>query len=80
VVRELAMIKIKANTDQRTEAFQLMEHFGARSVDLSDASMIVMVHGDSDKIDAMAKAFNKFDIIEVVRTGKVVMVRGEEHT
>ncbi len=43
-------------------------------------SMIVMINGDSPKIDAAIHMFSQFNIIETVRTGKVVMARGEQPT
>jgi acetolactate synthase-1/3 small subunit len=42
--------------------------------------MIVMLNGDSLKIDAAITMFSQFNIIETVRTGKVVMARGEQAT
>ena len=35
---------------------------------------------DTEKLDAMIKLLKKFKIVELVRTGKVVMARGEEET
>ena len=49
-------------------------------MDLTPASMIVMITGDSPKLDAAVGMFSQFQIIETVRTGKVVMARGEQPT
>ena len=80
VIRELALIKIRVAADGRGEAFQICEHFGAKTVDLTERSMIIMVTGHSDKVDACISMLRKFDFVELVRTGKVVMARGEEIT
>ncbi len=80
VVKELILIKIAAKPDDRSEVLQIVEHFGGKTVDLTDASMIVMIQGDSDKVDAAVRLFSRYDIIETVRTGKVVMARGEHQT
>lgn len=80
VSKELALIKVEADKGRRTEALQLAEHFGARSVDLTDQSVIFMITGDSGKIDAFFEMLNGFEIIELVRTGKVVMARGQGET
>jgi acetolactate synthase I/III small subunit len=77
VVRELALIKIRVEADGRGEAFQICEHFGAKTVDLTERSMIIMVTGHSDKVDACVDMLRKFEVVELVRTGKVVMARGE---
>ena len=80
VVREMALAKIAVTSDLRTEALQIADHFKAKTVDLTDKSMILMVTGETEKLDAMIKLLKKFKVIELVRTGKVVMARGEEET
>ncbi len=42
--------------------------------------MIAMINGDTSKIDAALTMLSQFEIIETVRTGKVVMARGEQPT
>ena len=81
VVKELLLVKFLARDAQhRTDALQIIEHFNGKTVDLTPASMIAMITGDSPKIDAAVGMLSQFDIIETVRTGKVVMVRGEQAT
>jgi acetolactate synthase-1/3 small subunit len=77
VAKEMVMIKIACTTEQRTEALQLATHFGCTTEDLTESSMIIMGTGGSEKLDAMVNLMAKFKIIEIVRTGKVVMARGE---
>jgi len=80
VVRELALVKIKVSAGERTAALQICEHFAGKTVDLTETSMIVLIVGDSDKLDACINMLKKYQIVELVRTGKVVMARGEEAT
>ena len=80
VVKELALIKVVIGPDTRAEALQIADHFGAKTVDLTETSIILQVTGNSDKLDAMIKLLKKFRVVELVRTGKVVMARGEEET
>ena len=80
VVKELIMVKFLANEAQQTQALQIIEHFGGKTVDLTPTSMIALVSGNSSKIDAAISMFSQFEIIETVRTGKVVMARGEQPT
>jgi acetolactate synthase-1/3 small subunit len=80
VVREMALVKLALKADERAFAFQVCEHFACKTVDLTESSMIVMVTGNSDKVDACVKMLNGFELVELVRTGKVVMARGEEVT
>lgn len=80
VTKEMILIKIRCSPDERTQALQITEHFGGKTVDLTPTSMIVMISGDSPKITAAVGMFSQFNIIETVRTGKVVMARGEQPT
>ena len=80
VTKEMILIKIQCSTTERSMALQITEHFSGKTVDLTPTSMIVMLNGDSPKIDAAIGMFSQFDIIETVRTGKVVMARGEQPT
>jgi acetolactate synthase-1/3 small subunit len=80
VAKELALVKIVAGADQRTEILQIVEHYGGKTVDLQEDSLICMITGNTDKVDAAVRLLNKFEIIETVRTGKVVMARGVAET
>jgi acetolactate synthase-1/3 small subunit len=80
VTRELVLIKIKCSPEERSHALQIAEHFNGKTVDLTPTSMIVTIHGGSRKIDSAIGMFSQFEIIETVRTGKVVMARGEGST
>ncbi len=80
VIREMALIKLGVDSDTRTEALQICDHFNCDSVDLSEDSMIVLVTGRTPKIDACVNMLRKFEVIELVRTGKVLMARGRQVT
>ncbi|MBT8042870.1 MAG: acetolactate synthase small subunit [Pontiella sp.] len=80
VMKEMGLIKIAVGSEGRSEALQIAEHYGCKTVDLTPESMILQVVGNPDKIDALEEMIAKFRIIELVRTGKVVMCRGEETT
>jgi acetolactate synthase-1/3 small subunit len=80
VTKEMILIKIKCSPTERAQALQITEHFSGKTVDLTPASMIVMITGDSAKLEASVDMFSQFEIIETVRTGKVVMARGVQPT
>ena len=80
VTRELALVKILCSPDERGEILQIINHFNCKTVDLTEKSIVAMIHGDSDKVDSAVQLLSKFEIIETVRTGKVVMARGEAST
>lgn len=78
VRRELALVKVRADGPTRTEIAQLVEIFRAKIVDVSHGSVIVEVSGDSEKIDRLVEVLRPKGIVEIMRTGTVAMVRGEE--
>ena len=80
VARELALVKVAADSTRRAEVLQIADHFRAKTVDLADKSIVLEATGSSEKIDAMVDLLRKFKIIELVRTGKVIMARGERET
>ncbi len=80
VVKELILVKFLANEAQQTQALQIIKHFGGKTVDFTPTSMVAMVCGNTSKINAAITMFSQFEIIETVRTGKVVMARGEQPT
>ena len=80
VARELALVKVAVDGSQRGEVLQIADHFRAKTVDLSEKSMVLEATGGSEKLDAMVELLRKFRIVELVRTGKVIMARGEQET
>jgi acetolactate synthase-1/3 small subunit len=80
VVKEMVLVKLLVDLDHRTEILQIIEHFNGKTVDLQADSLIVMITGNSDKVDAAVNLLGKYEIIETVRTGKVVMARGVAET
>ncbi|MGB9640812.1 MAG: acetolactate synthase small subunit [Anaerolineales bacterium] len=76
VSRDLALIKVKANLDQRAEIANLASIFRGRIVDVAAESVIVEITGTEDKIDSLTELLRPFGIIEMVRTGQVAMMRG----
>ncbi|WP_292390993.1 acetolactate synthase small subunit [Methanosarcina sp. UBA5] len=76
VERELALIKVAADVSARTEIIQIADIFRARIVDVAPKSITVEVTGDEAKIQAIEKLLRQFGIKEMVRTGKIALVRG----
>lgn len=77
---EIALIKVTCTPEQRREILDIAEHFKAKVVDYAPESLILRVYGGSEKLDAMISLFREDDIIELVRSGKIVMARGLEMT
>ena len=80
VSKEMMMVKFLVAKEDRTDAINIIEHFDGKTVDLTPESIIAMVIGESLVVDSALEMLSQFKIIETVRTGQVVMARGEGAT
>jgi acetolactate synthase-1/3 small subunit len=78
VVRELALIKVKATSTTRSEIMQIVDIFRANIVDVSMESLTIEVTGDEEKLDSLLNLLRTFGVREVVRTGRIAMTRGND--
>ena len=78
VSRELALIRVKATAETRAEIMQIVDIFRDNIVDVGPESVVIEVTGDEEKVDAILKLLKPFGIKEVMRTGRVAMVRATE--
>ena len=76
VSRELALVRVKANVQTRSEIMQIVDIFRANIVDVATDSLIVEVSGDEDKVDSLHELLKSFGVIEVMRTGTIALNRG----
>ena len=80
IAKEMVLIKVKLSKTNKNEILQVIDHFKAQSVDLTQKSAIIQAVGDSDRIDALIDMLKDYGIIETVRSGKLVMARGDQST
>jgi len=78
VSRELAMVKVKADRETRSHIIDIAEVFKAEVVDVEPDSIIIEATGDENHIDSLVNLLRDYEIIELVRTGRVAMLRGPE--
>ena len=77
VMRDLALIRVRANGGgSRSEVMQIVDTFRARVVDVGLDALMIEATGTEDKIDGLVEVLRPFGILEMVRTGRVAMVRG----
>ncbi len=76
VHRDLVLIKVKANSKERTAINETVNIFRANIVDISSETLIVELTGDSGKISAFIDVIKPFGILELVRTGFTGIQRG----
>jgi len=75
VERELMLIKVTSSFSTRSSILEIAQIFRAKIVDLSEKSTTIEISGDSGKIATIQKLLEPYGIIEIVRTGKIVMER-----
>ncbi|MEM8864708.1 MAG: acetolactate synthase small subunit [Planctomycetota bacterium] len=75
VERDLMLIKVSAPPGKRTEIRELANIFRARTVDVSPDELIIEISGQEKKIEAFIDMMRPFGILELVRTGRIAMVR-----
>ena len=74
--REFAMMKIACTPAQRGEILEIAEIFRAKIIDVGQDSLILETTGTEDKVDAIIEILRPYGFRELVRTGRVAMLRG----
>ena len=77
VERDLMLIKVKATPQQRVEISPLIEMFRGRVVDISSEDLMVEIAGQESKIEAFIDLMRPYGIVELARTGRIALVRGQ---
>jgi acetolactate synthase-1/3 small subunit len=76
VARELALIRVAAEGEKRTEVLQLAEIFNAKVVDVDRKSLVLEMTAAPDTLAALEHLLQPLGVIEMVRTGTVAIGRG----
>ncbi len=76
VVRDLALIRVQADSHNRSQVLQIVDAFRARVVDVSLDTLMIEVTGTEEKVEGLVDILGPFGVVEMVRTGRVAMVRG----
>ena len=78
VERDLMLLKVEAPPgNKRTEIRELVEIFRARIVDVGAEEVMIEISGRESKIEAFIQRMRPYGILELVRTGRIAMVRGK---
>jgi acetolactate synthase-1/3 small subunit len=76
VERELVLIKVNLSVKSRAELMEIADIFRANIVDIAKNNATVELTGKEDKVKAFIELIQTFGIIEIARTGKLVIARG----
>ena len=78
VYRELMLVKIRANSKQRSEVASVADIFRAKVVDVSKDSLIMEMTGSQNKLQAFVELMADYEILELARTGITGLSRGSD--
>ncbi len=77
VDRELALIRVEVSAETRSVVLQTVDVFRGRVVDMGRSNITIELTGDIAKIDAFVYAIRPYGLLELVRTGKIAILRSE---
>ena len=78
VYRELVLIKVRANAENRAAINETVKIFRSKIIDLSTNTLPIELTGDEDKVSALITLMEEYGIEELVRTGITALQRGEK--
>ena len=76
VRRELALVKVAATHEKRSDVMQIANVFRARVVDVSHETITLEVTGDESKVDGLLELLGPYGVRELARTGIAALERG----
>ena len=75
VEREMILVKVAVDTSKRGEVLQIVDILRARTIDVASESLTIEITGDENKLGAVIDMLRPYGIRELVRTGKVAIMR-----
>jgi acetolactate synthase I/III small subunit len=78
IARDLALVRVRCRPEERGALHELVSGFRARVADVSPGEVIVETTGTEEDVTDLVELLRPRGVLEVVRTGRVVMVRGEK--
>jgi acetolactate synthase I/III small subunit len=77
IERELMLIKVRATGKDREEIKRMADIFRGRIIDVTDASYVIELTGNQEKLDSFIDAIDHSLILETVRSGVCGVGRGD---
>jgi acetolactate synthase-1/3 small subunit len=76
VQRELLLVKVKADHDNRSAVLEIVELFRAKVVDVAVDTVTIEATGSRDKLEALLRVLEPHGVKELVQSGMVAVGRG----
>lgn len=75
--RELMLVKVKSSKETMTQITEIASIYRGKILDIGPRSIIIELTGDRDKLNGFLEMMDHFGILEVAKSGDLVMNRGE---
>ena len=76
VQRELVLVKVKADQENRSHVLETVQLFRAKVIDVSTDAVTIEATGSADKLEALLRMLEPFGVKELVQSGMVAIGRG----
>jgi acetolactate synthase-1/3 small subunit len=77
VERELVLVKVRAEGDARARIMEIADVFRVKIVDVARRTLTIEATGTPDKLGALLELLSDFGIVELSRTGRIALTRGD---
>ena len=71
--RELVLLKVVVNKQNKDNALKMLKALPAKIIQVKEDNIVVEIVGGQDEIDKLLGLLSKFEIKEMVRTGRIAM-------
>jgi acetolactate synthase I/III small subunit len=78
VERELMLVKVRASDETRPRIMEIAQVFRVNIVDVTHSTLTVEATGKPDKLEALLELLRGFGIVELSRTGRIALARGDK--
>ncbi len=80
VDRELSLLKVKITSSAKAVVSKYIKENNAKIIDETDGFTIIAQIGTTDELNAFETIMSKYGLVEMVRSGKILMTKGKETT
>ena len=80
IEREMVLVKVRCTAENRRDVMQIAHVFGCEVMHMDEETTILQIAGQTEKIDAFDRMLDQYGVVEIIRSGKMIITRGPERT
>ncbi len=77
---EMSLLKVKVISTGKTIVAKYMKEYHAKLLDDENGIFIIAQMGTTDELNSFEALMAKYGLVEIIRTGKLLMTKGKETT